>query len=99
VPSDGLTLDMDHGKNSVMGYRTLFEGSGIYISNTGEQITHDLYINGFFLLLFDLTPDRGATEAQTSLPEKGNIKIELQFSKALPESITCLLYIEYDSQS
>jgi len=25
VPSEGLTLDMDHLKTSVMGYRTLFE--------------------------------------------------------------------------
>jgi len=80
-----------------MGYRTLFEGSGIHHSNTGLQITHDIFINGFFMLLFDLTPDRGASEAHTSLPENGNIRIELQFNRPLPESITCLLYFEYDS--
>jgi len=49
------------------------------------------------MLLFDLTPDRSASEVHTSLPENGNIRIELQFSKPLPESITCLLYPEYDS--
>ena len=59
MPSEGLSLDMDHERTSVMGYRTLFEGSGIHHSNTGLQITHDMYINGYFLLLFDLTPDRG----------------------------------------
>jgi hypothetical protein len=56
-----------------------------------------MYINGYFMLLFDLTPDRGASEGHTSLPENGNIWIELLFSKLLPESITCLLYLEYDS--
>jgi hypothetical protein len=54
MPSEGLSLDMDHERTSVMGYRTLFEGSGIYHSNTGLQITHDMYINGYFMLLFDL---------------------------------------------
>jgi len=97
VPSEGLSLDMDHEKTSVMGYRTLYEGSGIHHSNTGLQITHDMYINGFFLLLFDQTPDHAASEAHTSLPENGNIRIELQFSRPLPEAITCLLYLEYDS--
>ena len=33
-----------------MGYRTLFEVSGIHHSNTGLQITHDMYINGFFMI-------------------------------------------------
>ena len=52
-----------------------------------------MYINDYFMLLFDLTPDRGASEAHTSFPENGNIRIELLFSKQLPESITCLLYL------
>ena len=47
---------MGHEKTSVMGYRTLFEGSGIYHSNSGLHIIH-MYINGYFMLLFDLTPD------------------------------------------
>jgi len=29
-PNEGLTLGMDHEKTSVMGYRTLFEASGIH---------------------------------------------------------------------
>jgi len=59
VPSDGQSLDMDHEKTTVMGYRTLFEGSGIHHSNTSLQITLDMYINGFFKLLFDMTGSRG----------------------------------------
>ena len=97
VPSEGLSLDMDHEKTSVMGYRTLFEGSGIYHSNTGLQITHDMYINVFFVILFDLTPDRWASEAHTSLPDSGNIRIEQQFSGPLTEDINCMLYFEYNS--
>jgi len=56
-----------------------------------------MYINGYFMLLFDLTSDHGLSEAHTSLPENGNSRIQLQFSRPLPEAITYLLYLEYDS--
>ena len=95
VPSERLSLDMDHAKTSVMCYRTLFGGSGIHHSNTGLQITH-MYINGFFMLLFDLTHDHAMLKAHTSLPENGKIRIELQFNRPLHEAITCLLYLEYE---
>jgi len=87
-PNEGLTLGMDHEKTSVMGYRTLFEASGIHHLNTGLQITHDMYINGYFMLLFDLTPDGGSSERHTFHPENGSIRIELKFNKPLPEAIT-----------
>jgi hypothetical protein len=60
-----------------MGYRTLFEGSGIHHSNSGLQITHDMYINCYFMLLFYLTPDRSASEGHASRPDNGNIRVEL----------------------
>jgi len=62
IPRKGVNLLMDHEKTSIMGYRTLFEGSGIHHSNSGLQITPDKYMNGFFMLLFDLTPDLAASE-------------------------------------
>ena len=45
VPSEGLTLDMVHEKTSVMGYRILFEVSGILHWNSELEITHGMYIN------------------------------------------------------
>ena len=88
---------MDHEKTSVMGYRTLFEGSGIDHSNSELQITHDMYINGYFILLFDLTPDRSASEGHASQPDNGNIRVELRFAKPLPDPNTCLFYLEFDN--
>jgi hypothetical protein len=61
---------MDRENTSVMGYRTLFEGPGIHHSKSVLQITHHMYINGYFNLLFDVSPDRGASEGHTSHPEK-----------------------------
>jgi len=43
-PKEGLTVGTDRENTSVMGYRKLFEASGIHHSNTGLQITHNMYI-------------------------------------------------------
>ena len=80
-----------------MAYRTLIEGLGIHHSNAGHQMKHDIFVNGYFVLLFDLTTDQGALEAHTSHPEQGNIRVELKFSKPLPEAITCQLYLEFNN--
>jgi len=43
IPSESLSWNMDHEKTSVRGYAKLFEGTGIHHSNSGLQITHDMY--------------------------------------------------------
>ena len=83
---------MEHEKTSVMGYRTLSEVSGIHHSNTSLQISHDMHISGYFMLLFDLTPDRAASEVHMSHPDNGNIRLELKFIKPLPKPITCIFF-------
>ena len=80
-----------------MAYRNLFGGFGIRHSNTGLHIPHAAFVNGYFMLLFDLTPDHGASENHTSFPDSGNIRIEARFAKALPVATTCLLYLELNS--
>jgi hypothetical protein len=91
IPSGGLHLNMRHRKRSVMGYRTLFEASGIHHSNAGLEITQDIYIAGYFMLLFDLTPDKGAAEGHASQTDSGNIRIEIKCANPLPDAVTCLL--------
>jgi len=97
IPSESLSMKMGHEKTSVRRYVTLFEGSGIHHSNSGLQITHDMYINGFFMLLFDLTPELAASEGHASPLKSGDIRIDLKIGTALPEAIICLLYLEYDN--
>jgi len=79
-----------------MEYRTLLKVSGIHHSNVGLKITHDMYINGYFMLLFDLTPERTAS-GHMSHPDNCNSSIELTFSKHLSDAITCILCLEFDS--
>lgn len=97
IPSEGLNISTDHQKTTTLAYDTLFKGSGIHHSNGGMQITHDMYINGFFTLMYDLTPDVSASHGHRSLPSNGTIRIEAKYDKPLPHAITCLLYAEYDN--
>jgi hypothetical protein len=53
-------------------------------------------LKDFFMLLFDLTPDLAASEGHASHPDNGHIRVELKFAKALPDPVTCLLYLEYE---
>jgi len=97
IPTEGLSLDMEHDNLFVMGFRTLFEGAGIHHSNSGLYISPYMYRHGYFMLLFDMMPDRAASEGHASQPNNGNIRIELRFAKPLPDSITCLLYLAFDN--
>ena len=88
---------MKHEKTAIMGYRTLFEGSGIHHSKLGLQITPEKYINGSFMLVSDLTPDLAASEGHTSDPVNGHIRFELKFANPIPDPMVCLLYLEYNN--
>jgi hypothetical protein len=70
----GIPLYTVREKKTVMCYLSLFEASGILLSNMGLQITHDMYLTGYFMLLFDPKTDRGAPEGHTSHRESGNIR-------------------------
>ena len=97
TPREGLPLDMGHKKTSFLAYNTPFEGSGILHTKAGMQVTRRVFIAVNLILLFDVTPDRAASECHISLPDQGNIRVELQFYKPISEAITCLLYLEYDN--
>jgi len=88
---------MHHGKISVMGYRMLFEVSGIHYSNTGLQITKDMYINGN--IMYSLTSHLIGARQMVILPTPTTqiSKLLRNFNKPLPEAITCLLYLEFDN--
>jgi hypothetical protein len=56
-----------------------------------------MFINGYFMLLFDLTPDLAVSEGHASPTVCGTIRIEVTFKEALKKAITCHLYLEYNS--
>jgi len=56
------------------------------------MIILEMFTKFFYVLGFDLSPDREADEENISLPRQGNVRIEARFKKPLPEPVTCSLY-------
>ena len=52
-----------------------------------HMITLEILTKDFYVLGFDLTPDRKADEEYISLPRQGSARIEARFKKPLPEHV------------
>jgi hypothetical protein len=96
-PIKVISMDTSSQKTSVMAHNPLFDATGIHHSDTGLQIRPDMFLNGYFMLLFDLSLDRSASASHKSWPDNGVVRIEMRFAKPLPGAIICLLYLEYDN--
>lgn len=83
---------------STRGYQSLFKDTGIHYFDRGHQIDKAFFDGGCFILACDLTSDRAQEMGVCSnLLNQGTVRIEAQFRKVLPKTVTCLVYCEYDS--
>jgi len=94
-PSEPLTMDCFSPFGATRAYETLFSSTGIHHDDRAHMITLEIFTKGFYILGFDLTPDREADGEHISLPRQGNVRIEALFKKTIPEPVTCILYAEF----
>jgi hypothetical protein len=87
-PSEPLTMDCSTPFGATRAYETLFSSTGIHHDDRGHMITLDMFTKGFYILGFDLTPDREGDEEHIRLPRQGNVRKEALFKKQLPDSVT-----------
>jgi len=69
-----------------MGYNTLF--TAISDQEYGSTVSREDYLNGAFFVVLDLTPNSSGQNFQGL--RKGQVHLELKFSKALKKTITCI---------
>ena len=94
----GHPIKMDFAKNKFSSaYHTLFAGTGIGFSNTGNDITMDDYKNGNTIFVFDLTVDGSSSASYWSLQKTGTLSIQLRFNAVLEENVTAIIYSEFDN--
>ncbi len=96
IPSKPFTPDFTN-KNYIREYNSLFSGSGIHFSDNGNDISYSDYANGFTLFCFDTTPDLSSHDTTWNVQKSGTLRIELRFARALEESITVIVFSEFDS--
>lgn len=90
---------MDFGTSDVTAraYSNLFSTTGTLHTSGANSITKEMFSNGYFMLGFDLTNDSCCTSVCTSMTNQGSVRLEARFGKALDKTITCLVYLQYDS--
>jgi len=97
-PSERLTMDCSSPFGGTRAYETLLSSTGIHHDDRAHMITLEMFTKCFYILGFDLTPDRESDEKHISLPCQENVRIEALFKKPMSENVTCILYAEFPGQ-
>lgn len=80
----------------IRGYDTLFSGMDKMYADAGNLISREDYGKGYALYALDLTPDLSSSEHFNPV-QTGNVRLSIQFGQALPHTVTCLVYAEFES--
>ena len=96
IPSKPLTPDFS-AKKYIRSYYSLFEGAGIYFSDTGNDISLEEYPDGYCLAAFDLTSDLSSNEPHWNIIKSGTLRAEVRFASALVKPITFIIFAEFDN--
>lgn len=89
VPYQPLELDFENG-NYIRAYQNLF------LNNDGIYVSRSEFANGYALFLFDLSPDLCDGE-HFNLIRHSNLRIELKFKKSLEQTISLIVFAEFES--
>jgi hypothetical protein len=66
-------MDCSTPFGATSAYETLFLSTAIHHDDRDHMITQEMFRRGFYVLGFDLTPDRKADEQHISLPRQGDV--------------------------
>jgi hypothetical protein len=94
VPSRPLTPNFAAGEY-LECYYSLFTGTGIHFSDSGNAISRSQFQNGFTVYALDLTPCMNAGQDSWDLQRQANIRLELRFAAAVPEALNLIVVAEY----
>ena len=93
----GQPIKVDFENNLYMdGYRNLFLACGKLNANEGIDISHNEFKDGYTLFGFDLSPSI-CNGGHSEPVKQGTLKIELEFQKALPSTISVIAYAEFEN--
>ena len=78
-------------------YQSLLENTDIWRNDKGLVFNRDHYGQGFTIFSFDLTNDGKFSTDYFGLLRQANTRLEIKFAKPLPESISVILYCEFEN--
>ena len=95
LPGQPLNLNFDRN-HYLEGYRSLFTTAGKINRDEGIDIARREYKTGYTLFGFDISPSTCNGGHQEAV-KRGTLRLQLEFQKALPNTITVILYADFDN--
>ena len=83
-------------KQYLLCYETLYRGLNRLDGDRGSIIKRSDWDKGYALFAFDLTPDMD-TDDHYALIKHGNLRLDIEFAEALDDTISILVYAEFDN--
>ncbi|XP_072046822.1 uncharacterized protein F54H12.2-like [Amphiura filiformis] len=84
------------GQSYIQAYQTLYSGLNKMYKDSGNNISREEYPNGYTLYAFDITPDLNEG-GHLNLVRKGNLRLEMRFGNALPETAMVVVFSEFQN--
>ncbi len=93
---DGLEEGTSSELSDTANYVRLHLFLGLLNSTTGNNLTLDEFLNGFFFVCYDLsTALDAAADYVVPAVRQGNLNLQVTFSEPTPLELTMLIYAEY----
>ncbi|KAK3106814.1 hypothetical protein FSP39_000416 [Pinctada imbricata] len=92
-----LNFDDKNGVSSVSAFANMFEITGKWGTDSGNQLSREDFAEGNALYCFDIEPNFESNIHYLTLLKQGNARIEAHFNKALEQTTTCIVYATFPS--
>ena len=89
-----LNFDKTEGQSIIRAYSNLLLTNGTWGKNVGLDLNRLDFINTSTIYAFQLEPIFPDDTPFLSLVRSGHVRLEIQFKKALTETISCIVYSE-----
>lgn len=73
----------------------MLEVTDKWMRDSGNQLSRNDFAVGYALYCFEMEPNFRDDGSYLHLLKQGNVRLEVQFSSALGEAISCIVYAEY----
>ncbi len=90
-------MQLSYGANPryIEAFSTLCSGTGKMYYNTGNDISREEFPKGYAIYAFDLTPDMCGASPHFNVVQKGNLVIDIQFSRAPTVAVSLVCYGDF----
>jgi len=93
-PPEGYQPDFTNGARYLECYQDFMQCLDFWGRNKNNGITPKMYLDGFTIFAWDLTPDKSAATSNFNQPMSGTLRLEMKFKTNLTSNVNVFVYGE-----